>query len=203
MRYEAYHNIAKRLAQVNFNFKNITLSVANHLQLVKGCSLMFDNIFEIRKKTFGPLTSKLCSEIIDFDLVETTILKPYTLVNVASWVKVQGWEYRENSVVLCKFAHESSSALPDFAIVKHVIVLEEEVYLLLQSLKTTCFNEPFHSFQVEFTRTYSVTSIDSLAECEPLWITKNFDPLSDVSFVSPRHIVLTFGVLNEVVSELL
>jgi hypothetical protein len=30
MRYEAYHNIAKRLAQVNFNFKNITLSVANH-----------------------------------------------------------------------------------------------------------------------------------------------------------------------------
>lgn len=50
MRYEAYHNIAKRLAQVNFNFKNITLSVANNLQLFK-CSS--EDLFETKTK-YGP-----------------------------------------------------------------------------------------------------------------------------------------------------
>jgi hypothetical protein len=44
MRYEAYHNIAKILAQVNFNFKNITLSVANHLQLFKCSSLLSEDL---------------------------------------------------------------------------------------------------------------------------------------------------------------
>ena len=41
MTYEVYHNIAKRPAQVNFNFRNATISVANHLQLLKCGILMF------------------------------------------------------------------------------------------------------------------------------------------------------------------
>jgi hypothetical protein len=88
MRYEAYHNISKRLAQVNFNFKNIILSVSNHLQLVKCGSLKFDNIFEIGK-SFCTLKKTCCV------VKSLRILKPYTVINFASLVKIQGWEYKE------------------------------------------------------------------------------------------------------------
>ena len=150
---------------------------------------MIENIFEIGKKTFVPLKNVLCSEIDNFDFVETAFLKPYTNVNVSSWVKIQGWEYRENSVFLCKSACESNNALPEFALIKKIIVLEELVYLNLVSLKTSCFDEHFHSFEVHLTTNYSARPIYSLAECEPMWLLKNFDPVSDVSFVSPQHIV--------------
>jgi hypothetical protein len=87
-----------------------------------------------------------CCDITNFNLVESEILKPCTVVNVANWIKIQGLEYRESSVVFCKSSHESINTLPEFSVVKEVIVLEERIYLLLLSLKTSCFDEHYHSF---------------------------------------------------------
>ena len=190
MRYEAYHNIAKRLAQVNFNFKNLTLSVSKHLQLVKCSSLQNDSVFETRRKETGPLETHLCHEIIDFDSIQTHHFDPYSKVNVAPWVKIQGWEYRVHTVVLLKMAAETVNGLPVFAQVKKILVKENnDFFLIISHLNTDCFSEHYHAFEVSFTNLFAVVSVDELAECEPLWIVKNFDLLSDKSFVSPRHVV--------------
>ena len=116
-------------------------------------------------------------------------MKPCDFLKIATWVKVNGWEYRENSVIPQKFSHDTEPALPEFAIVENIISSENQIFLVLKTLNTKHFNENFHSFEVELTTHCSNTSLDCIAECEPQWIVKNFDQNSNVSFVSPRHVV--------------
>ncbi len=92
--------------------------------------------------------------------------------------------------MLIQSSHESQNALPQFAVIKKIIVENDDAFsLIICSLKTICFNEHFHSFEVALTSNKTVISTNDLGECEPLWILKNFDPFSEASFVSPRHIV--------------
>lgn len=46
MRYEAFHNIVKRKAQLNFNFTNISKSIAHHLQSVFCANMQSDDGFK-------------------------------------------------------------------------------------------------------------------------------------------------------------
>lgn len=180
MRYEAYHNIAKRLAQVNFNFKNITLFVANNLQLFKCSSLLSEDLFETKTK-YGPLTTVLFGKLIDVD-IENDVFRQHSFVNVTNWLKVQGWKYRENSVVVLRNSHQTENALPEFGIIEKIIVEGDDFFsLLISFLNTICFCEHYHSFIVAFTTLKNVISINNLAECEPLWIVKNVDPFLDES----------------------
>jgi hypothetical protein len=48
--------------------------------------------------------------------------------------------------------------------------------VLKKKFNTICFYEYYYSFEVEMTTAEScLTSMDSIAVCEPLWILKNFD----------------------------
>lgn len=108
------------------------------------------------------------------------MFQPYSFVNITNWVKVQGWEYRENSVFVLKNSHETETSLPEFAFIVKMIVMDPKAFfLVLHILKTLRFNEHFHSFEVEGTANSIVVSIDSLSEYEPLWILKNFDQFSE------------------------
>lgn len=71
MRYQAFHNTAKRLAQVNFNLKNLPKSVTIHLQYGKCASLLSDPVFETERKETGPLKTFPISRFVDFDEIET------------------------------------------------------------------------------------------------------------------------------------
>jgi hypothetical protein len=164
------------------------LSVANHTisqMLLNAIGGLIWN----PKKTFGPLKRVLFGELIDLD-IENDVFRPYTFVNVTNWLKVQGWEYRENSVVVLRNCHQTENALPEFGIIQKIILEGDNVFsMLITFLNTICFCEHYHSFKVDFTTLKNVISINNLAECELLWILKNFDPFSDESFVSPRHLV--------------
>jgi hypothetical protein len=46
MRYEAFHNIVKRKAQLNCNFTNISKSIAHHLQSVFCANMQSDDGFK-------------------------------------------------------------------------------------------------------------------------------------------------------------
>jgi hypothetical protein len=60
MRYEAFHNIIKRKAQMNCNFKNIPKSIAIHLQCVFAANLQVDDHFSKERIVLGP------SKVIDY-----------------------------------------------------------------------------------------------------------------------------------------
>lgn len=129
------------------------------------------------------------SELIDLD-IENDVFRQFSFVNVTNLLKVQGLEYRENSVVVLRNSYQTENALPEFGIIQKIIVEGDDVFsLLITFLNTISFCEHYHSFKVAFTTLKNVISINNLAECEPLWILKNFDPFSDESFVSPRHLV--------------
>jgi len=169
MRYEAFHNVAKRLAQVNFNFKNITKSVAIHLQLGKCASLISDPVFEMERKETGPLSTGLAETFIDFDRVVTDHFRRESIVNVSRWVKVQGWEYREGSIVVTKHSRFTLSGLPEFAKVDKIIIKENnDFFLCLSSLRTIRFNEHYHAFEVAiFPSRSSVIELSCLRNVSP------------------------------------
>ncbi|MFO0089362.1 MAG: hypothetical protein ACK518_00865, partial [bacterium] len=192
MRFEAYHNKAKRLAQVNFNFKNITLSVANHLQASFCASMLTGEMFDMDRIETGPLVTHVFRDLFEYDVLLQNSLDPEALVNVAKWVKVSGWDYRSESVILIKYSHSTNSGLPEFAKIVKVLMLENrEILIQINSLNTVCFNAHYHSFEVENTNplTMRIMSLKKLPECEPLYIMRNNEKNCAKYFLSPRHII--------------
>jgi hypothetical protein len=51
----------------------------------------------------------------------------------------------------------------------------------IKKLNTLSFYEHFHLLEVEIPAESGLISMDSIADCEPLWILKNFDKYSNVS----------------------
>lgn len=119
-------------------------------------------------------------ELIYVD-IENDVFRQHSFLNLTNWLKIQGWEYREISVVFLRNSHQTENVLPEFGIIQKIIVEGDDFFsLLITFLNTICFCVHYHSFIVAFTTLKNVILINNLAECEPLWIAKNFDPFSPV-----------------------
>jgi hypothetical protein len=69
----------------------------------------------------------LFSELIALD-IENDVFRKYSFVNVTNWLKDQGWEYRENSLVVLRNSHQTENALPEFGIIQKIIVEGDNVF---------------------------------------------------------------------------
>jgi hypothetical protein len=165
MRFEAAHNIAKRRAQANGNFLNLSQSIANHLALVFTSNLLKDDMFDVMRLVIGPRESER-----------------------ARWVSIRGWEYRENTVVLLKKSSETENFLPVFAKITEIRVEDSKVSFSIRLCETLGFDGHFHAFEIAINPENDTQTVkfENLPECEPLTILKSFSNQNTL-YICPRH----------------
>ena len=147
--------------------------------------------FEIARTENGPLKTATCRDILDDDAMDALKLDPFAVFTTAKWVKLQGWIYKKNSVVLLKHSRETASCLPEFGLVEHVIEENGSFRFVIVKLNTVLFNDHFHAFEVELScpKQWISAAASELPTCEPLWLLQNFGKDSSTKFVCPRHLV--------------
>lgn len=189
MRFESLHNTAKRIARVNHNYINLSLSVAEQFA-IKFCSdINKPNAFSIREISIGKHTEvpfySAPPEIRDANLVTKgkAFSKPV-------YININGFHYRENSIVLLKFSRDTKSCLPKFGKILGLFVQEKTHLALISVCKTVQFDKQFHCYQIKYQEPelISVINLLNLTECGPLWPLRNFKNNSPL-YVSPRHYV--------------
>ena len=177
MRYEAYHNICKRVAHVNCNFTNIAKSVAMHLQTVSCAAILNDNLFHSNDFILGPIDRARCEVPfpVDFKLIK--------------WVKFLGREYRFRSVIVIRHSYVTECGFPQFGIIKKIAVNERKLIFGVRSCRTVRFDDHFHSFEIDYDSNDELLPLnfDDVPDCEPLWILQNFKVDDNRLFVSPRR----------------
>jgi hypothetical protein len=184
MRYEAYHNIAKRIGQANFNFKNIAKSISNQL-LLRLCNyLKSSSAFQPVRVEHGKLTPFSADEIID---CETQHLHSNAPMKTTKWVKRNGRRFVPNSVILLKTSLQSQTEFPEYAKISKIIVQNDVQFVLLYNLKTIRFNHHYHAYEVEKTSEKYIVDLESLTEFEPQWLLQSFNENDPNDYVCARH----------------
>lgn len=188
MRYEAYHNIVKRVAHVNCNFINITKSIANHLQTIACHALLTDSIFHSEEPEFGPHIRE------PYDFQEHAVsMDPIFKVDDSAitfrFMKLKGWHYFPGSIVVLKPSYQTRDNYPEFAKIENIITQNNEIFVRVTIFKTVRFSEHFHAFEVQEEPGIlrRILSFHSLPHIEPLWLLKNFETEDMSCYVCPRH----------------
>lgn len=91
---------------------------------------------------------------------------------------------------MIKPSFKTNSGYPEFGLVSKMAVKDKALYFSVTSCRTVCFNDHFHSFQVEtlsLPENLVLIKFETLPDCEPLWILQNFKEGDATCFVSPRH----------------
>ena len=184
MRYEAYHNIAKRIGQSNFNFKNIAKSISNQLVLKLCNYLRSSSAFQPVRVERGKLTPFDVDEIDDS---EAQYFDTNIATNTTKWLKRNGRTFVPNSIILLKTSLQSETEFPHFAIISKIIVQNDVNFVLLYKMKTIRFNHHFHAYEVEKTSEKIVINLESLPEFEPLWLLQSFEENDPTDYVCARH----------------
>lgn len=177
MRYEAYHNICKRVAHVNCNFKNIAKSVAMHLQTVSCAAILNDYLFHSNDFILGPIDRARC---------EVPFPVGFKLIK---WVKFQGREYRFRSVIVIRHSYVTECGFPKFGIIQKIAVNERKLIFDVRSCRTVRFDDHFHSFEIDYDSNDELLPLnfDDVPDCEPFWIVQNFKVDDNRLFVSPKR----------------
>jgi hypothetical protein len=190
MRYEAFHNIVKRKAQLNCNFTNISKSIAHHLQSVFCANMQSDDGFKKHRVEVGPNLFVLSSlnAVEKFPLVESFV-KPNHPVLFPPWVLVNGWMYRTNSAIVLKKSFETISGYPEFGKIQKIVVQNDEVAFIVSHFNSL-FDKHFHAFELheENPPLHALFLLNNIPDCEPLSIVTSYK-WNGISYVNPRHIV--------------
>jgi hypothetical protein len=120
MRFEGHHNLYKRVSQFNCNFKNTTKSVANHLALKFCYNLQDKDAFVDNPITKGPSSGSEFGKLNILD--EDKIFENNEHVEVLSWIKIGGWLFFEDTVVVLKRSNVKTNLLPKFGKICKLIV---------------------------------------------------------------------------------
>ena len=184
MRYEAFHNPAKRVARINHNFINIAKSVASYYALLF-CSEMLDPMaFEERFEMGKCVSVSLNSLSIDVTVFDDTIP-----VLVPFWVKIKGWVYRRDTIVILKSSSETEKGVPHFGRIIKLITQNNKYFAIIAPLTTVNYSTHFHAYHVkeESLCAHFVRDLSTF-EFEPLWLLKSFCHDS-FSYVAPRYVI--------------
>lgn len=120
LRFEGHHILYKRVSQVNCNFKNTTKSVANHLALSFCSNLQDKDAFVDNRITIGPSSGSEFEKLNILD--EDKIFENNEHVEVLSWIKIGGWLFFEDTVVVLKRSNVKTNLLHKFGKICKLIV---------------------------------------------------------------------------------
>jgi hypothetical protein len=175
MRYEAYHNLCKRLVHVNCNFINVPKSVAYHLQTIACFNRKNNSLFHNELPTLGPKSAKS----LDSNQTEYR------------WVKSIGWHIRLESVILLKHSFENPSGYPEFGKISKIFFMDAKFYFAVLVLETITFNQHLYSFELQpYNPIQSILiAFDTLKPIAPTWLLKSFNDADNITYANVRHFV--------------
>jgi hypothetical protein len=113
MRFEAFHNIVKKLAMTNCNFINFSKSAATHLQSKFCAYMLISDCFDADKLVIGTAESGTLNTFIS-NCSHNEPIPGDGFVSNPKWMRYNGWEYRINSVVLLTPSSGTRSGLGIF-----------------------------------------------------------------------------------------
>lgn len=186
IRFEAFHNIAKRIGQVNFNYRNLPKTVANHIQTISCSKFQDGETFTTDQIILGP-KQKLKDPLKNILEQTRTAIQN---VEPVSWMILNGWKFRNGTVILIKHSYLEECNLPVFAQIIHLFTKDEFSYVVVSKLSTVLFDEHYHAFQVQFPvpHEFTVLQLNDVPPCHPMWLLEDFvNDLESPKFVCPRH----------------
>lgn len=137
----------------------------------------------------GPVKTVKISDLKNGDMIADTLKVDMNHeVDVVSWTKYCGTEYRPGLLVCSKI----EDGMPVFSQIKDLIVSAGECFLAVQDFETLGFSEHFHSYQVVEGNGYNT----SLLKVEELQFFKPFDLQTTYGFdrydpyVVPVHVLI-------------
>ena len=143
MRFEAFHNIVKKLAMTNCNFNNFAKSAAIHLQSKFCANMLNPDCFDTDKLVIGPAESGTLNTFIT-NCYDNEPIPEDGFVSNPKWMRYNGWEYRINSVVLLTPSSGTRSGLPEFGLICNIFVHHGNPFFVISSMITAHFDSHFH-----------------------------------------------------------
>lgn len=179
MRTEQKHRQSKFTANVSCSYKNPlkTLMFKSQLQL----SLALKEINTAKDNSYGrlkPLDTDICEMYFkNFDK---------NLLFVTKWVSHLGTTYEPNYVIIVEWTSE----LPVFAIIKYIIIHQNQIHFLCRIIKTESFSRHLYSFIVTLSKDednnfLEILKLEELHSYIPCVLTN----LNGRSYITIRHSV--------------
>lgn len=170
MRFEAKHKLFKDSFK---NFKNITKSLAKKHQMAIAYHW---ETFTLKHNEYGPIKS---FSLTDENVVNNEMLEKK--VFSASWVKVDGVEYKAG-LVICS---EMEEDMPVFCQITNVLLVEEHIFLLTNKLFTESFDDHHHAFRVVQTEERCITKMSELRFYKPFDIQSSYSVSDEKLYILP------------------
>ena len=195
MRFESFHYVMKRRAQFIGNFTNICKSLACHVQRLHCLNLLDDKVLS-PEITIGPIKKDKLNVNVHMWLEASQLdilcnpLNQNIPISFPKLLKVGGWQYFSNSIIVIKKSFETNSGLPKFGRISSIIrQSDSDFFFCLSVLKTIAFERRYHAYVVEdIPDKNKILCINMCMSVEPLDIVLNFSNNSN-KYVRPRHVV--------------
>ena len=180
MRFEAKHNMTKRMANVVCCFKDICLTAASRHQISHCCrwSQHDRGGFET-----GEVISYSVKDVENYPALLNKVpgLLPEDDVFVTQKVTYHGTDYRTGTIVAVTMANE----MPHFGQISYVIIVGRTIFLTGSVWKAEYFDEHIHCYIVKESNTRFFLQPDMLVNFRPLHLNKH----GDRDAVSPRNYI--------------
>lgn len=189
MRFEGYHNKVKKRAQSINNFRNLSKSIAEHCNVVL-CSNLLDPYFcSPGQIYFGPTETYSLPEIVSKYSLENHHhnFQVDLGITVARWLKIGGFEYHKNSVIVLEKCTDTLDCYPTFGVIKTIFVQENEVSFLVSKCYTEDYDDHFHGYSVRELIEIQFVLWKDLYKLEPLNFLNNSVVGDNNSYILPRH----------------
>lgn len=140
MKFEGHHNLYKRISQINCNFRNTPKTVAKHLALAFCANLQDKNAFKDKLISYGPYDSSTFNNP-DISCPGATFKKDEE-IKTTNWIKIRGWTFFQDTVVVLKRSNTTKSGLPKFGKITKLTVNEkDEPLAVVGTLKPSYFRD--------------------------------------------------------------
>jgi hypothetical protein len=186
MRFEGRHSSFKTTAHAVNCFKNICKTLAKRFQMGLAATLIHGKLFS-SQTLVGPCTEVVVGDMGDGvgPLISPGLSSSDTVLH-AQWVSLGHYKIHAGNCVVCGRNVE----YPEFGVVKNIIYLNNQGYLILEKLKTIHFDSHFQSYEVEHTTEVICHGVDKLIDHHPTVLHCIEFEETVHYFTRPRYLIL-------------
>ncbi|XP_028412421.1 uncharacterized protein LOC114535241 [Dendronephthya gigantea] len=192
MRFEGKHHFFKQ-AIINKSYKNVALTLAYHHQYSACYQLLLNpgqQVSSFLSHAETPLMNDQSPDNIDAPPNVKEKLNQLTdsgnfPISQAIYTEKNGVRFAVDDVVCMET--NGIDSLPTFGSIKHILLIRNETFLIVQRMATRSFDGRFLSYHVDFTPEKFVVRIEELGHCLPLFpktiLGKIYVKLTNSSFI--------------------
>lgn len=174
LRYEAKHSYFKKLVQASNNCINIPKMLARKHQVALSYNLMsYDSSYKPINATSSSINKSDVSLNLKLLINSCDKLKVKDQFNISSSVEYFGQNYRVNMILICG----KDDTFPLFGQITNVLTVDDDVFFVVNVMKTICFDDHYHAYEVEFLTIEKIIHIDELLHYHPIDV---YTPISTI-----------------------